>query len=513
MKGKPSNAMQARIAALELKLSKKLVPTRVSVPKKKGARKGNGSRPLGPNSMKQPRALGGQNMRGGGGSSLGTTSTSRFRQTIEEDEYIGEVNGSVSFATTGYSINPGQSGTFPWGNKIAQLYERYDFNYLEFYICSEVSAFATQGQTGVVVLSCDYDSSDVAPTTKQQVEDTDPHTKPCLPSFQKPIRLILDCKEMRTSDAKYVRPGSQPANTDIKTYDAGVLYVSTQGNQNTSNIGELHVRYRCTLKKPVLESPTSLQGAVVHFSGTVPTTANMFATAALQSGGSAALSGITLGSNAITWPSGVAGNYLVSLSEQGATSVAAITSVSATLGCTVLNLLTSTTRDATSQAISLASTTGYVASAQVTVTVGANGGVLSFGPGAIVGGGTGMDLFIVSLPTTLLTVDEEEQLEINDLKLRLEEQERRISVLTLSSSSGSSSSDTEVLYQKLVRLGIIPADEEDECSAVEGDDGIVRVPDHVLDSSSLSPPIVSRQSTFGETVMRALAGAPPKPKK
>jgi len=186
-------------------------------------------------------------------SGSGSKSTSRRAQVIEEDEYIAEVNGSVGFATTAYAINPGQQGTFPWAYKIAGLYEKYNFEMLEFYYKREVSEFATNGQAGKVMLSADYDASDSAPATKQQVEDTVPHIDgmPCTPQ----INLRLDCSQMANQDSKYVRPGAQPANTDIKTYDAGNFYISTYGCTNTSVVGELRVRYRCRLMVPVLENP------------------------------------------------------------------------------------------------------------------------------------------------------------------------------------------------------------------------------------------------------------------
>jgi len=186
-------------------------------------------------------------------SGSGSKSTSRRAQVIEEDEYIAEVNGSVGFATTAYAINPGQQGTFPWAYKIAGLYEKYKFEMLEFYYKREVSEFATNGQAGKVMLSADYDASDSAPATKQQVEDTVPHIDgmPCTPQ----INLRLDCSQMANQDSKYVRPGAQPANTDIKTYDAGNFYISTYGCTNTSVVGELRVRYRCRLMVPVLENP------------------------------------------------------------------------------------------------------------------------------------------------------------------------------------------------------------------------------------------------------------------
>jgi hypothetical protein len=113
------------------------------------------------------------------------------------------------------------------------------------------------------MLSCDYDASDSPPTSKQQVLDTVPHIDG-MPSKEE-IRLRLNASEMRNQDGKYVRPGAQPANTDIKTYDAGNLFVSTYGCANTSVIGELRVRYRCLLKVPVLEAIGGAAGSAGSF--------------------------------------------------------------------------------------------------------------------------------------------------------------------------------------------------------------------------------------------------------
>jgi len=185
---------------------------------------------------------------------LGSSNRARVRKShvIEEDEYIADISGSVSFATTSYPVNIGQATTFPWGSKIAALYEKYSFQYLEFYYRREVSEYATNGQTGKVMLSFDFDASDAPPAGKQQVLDTEPHSDgmPCMEQ----ISLVISTKEMARQDSWYVRPGSQPANTDIKTYDCGNLSVSTYGNANTSVVGELRVRYKCIVSIPVLES-------------------------------------------------------------------------------------------------------------------------------------------------------------------------------------------------------------------------------------------------------------------
>jgi len=194
-----------------------------------------------------------------------SAATTRRGQIIEEDEYIADIVGSTAFATTAYPVNPGQSNTFPWANKIASLYEKYDFERLEFYYRREVSEFATNGQAGKVMLSFDYDCTDNPPTSKVQVLDTDPHVDgmPCTEE----IRLRINCDEARKQPSKFVRlfqgtTSSIPFGTDPKTYDIGTLYVSTFGCTNTTVVGELHVRYRCVLRVPVLETPLASYGSI-----------------------------------------------------------------------------------------------------------------------------------------------------------------------------------------------------------------------------------------------------------
>jgi hypothetical protein len=354
--------------------------------------------------------------------------TSRRMQTIAEDEYIGEIVGSTGFATTAYSLNPGQTSTFPWGARIASLYEEYEYESVEFYYKREVSEFATGGTVGKVILSFDYDATDTAPTSKQQVEDTVPHIDG-MPS-DPVILLRLDCSRIKKNPSKYVRPGAQPANTDLKLYDAGNFYVSTYGNSsNGVLLGELRVRYRVKLSEPVLEN-SQLAGGILHYSGTVPTTANMFATAALQSGGSPYLANagfILTNTGEIIFPAGVAGNYLIELNITASTSVTAITPSSFAGGVANINLFTSTTRDADGGIASLASTVGYSSMVAQTITVPASGGGTSFNQPTIVGG-IGMDLWIIALPFTVLTVVNPLTKMLYDMQAQLASFENRLSV-------------------------------------------------------------------------------------
>lgn len=174
---------------------------------------------------------------------------------IEEDEFIAAVLGSVAFTNTAYSINPGQAATFPWLSRQAAQWEKYHFERLEFYYKRDVSEFATNGTTGKVMMSVDFDASDPPPASKQQIEDTDPRVDgmPCENN-----RLVLAAKDLHSLfPVLYVRTGGLPGSSDIKTYDVGNFNIATQGNQNASEIGELRVRYRVRFSVPVLENLTS----------------------------------------------------------------------------------------------------------------------------------------------------------------------------------------------------------------------------------------------------------------
>jgi hypothetical protein len=231
--------------------------------------------------------------------------------TVEEDEFIAAVNGSVGFVNVAYPINPGQATTFPWLAKQAAQWEKYHFNYLEFYYKRDVSEFATNGSTGKVIMSVDFDASDSPPATKQQIEDTDPRVDgmPC-----ENISLPLNQREMHSLfSTLYVRPGGLPGATDIKTYDAGNLNIATQGCANTTEIGELRVRYSVTFSVPVLENNAAApaNNSVSQFYTTNTTYTTGVTTTVLLGGNGAAFTnglGITNVNGVLTPPPG---NYLV----------------------------------------------------------------------------------------------------------------------------------------------------------------------------------------------------------
>lgn len=174
--------------------------------------------------------------------------------TVTEDEFIAPINGSVGFVNTVYAINPGNSRTFPWLSAQAKQWEKYHFNSLEFYYKPVVSQYATNGQTGKIIYNVNFDANDAPPVSKIQIEDSDPRVD-CMPSQS--LRLPLSSKNIHSLfPVLFVRPGGVPGSSDIKTFDAGNLNVATVGNVNTTEIGELRVRYSVTFSVPVLENAT-----------------------------------------------------------------------------------------------------------------------------------------------------------------------------------------------------------------------------------------------------------------
>jgi hypothetical protein len=387
--------MLQRMAALEKRLGAVLVARQ---PGKKPAvrktAKTKAPHPVGPGKMSKVSARSGPSGLRTGPSSSATT---RRAQIIEEDEYIQDVNGSVAFSGTAFPVNPGLFSCLPWGSKIASLYEEYEFESLEFYYKRVVSEYASNGQAGKVMLSFDYDSLDLLPTSKQQVEDTVPHVDgmPCEPV----LRLKIDCQLLRKNPCKFVRIGQPSGQFDLKTYDAGQLLVSTQGNFSNAVIGELHVRYRLALKKPVLTNNLPTAG-YLHFSCTNPTTANNFSTALVMYGSSPSLTNlITIGTNQLIWNYGTNSQYLVYFVVGGSNVIGP--SYTTVGGCSTNFLFTAAhMRDQLSVVYSGATTWTNCNQSSICITSGTSGGALTLAtPFTITDGGVGaLDCFIVAMP-------------------------------------------------------------------------------------------------------------------
>ena len=167
---------------------------------------------------------------------------------LVQDEFVALIDGSASFSSQAFPIQPGLPAAFPFGSKIASLYERYVVRDLAFYFKPTVSGFAVGGQAGKVLLSVDYDALSAPPATIQEVESMDPHIDGM--PYQS-VELRLDPRRCTPPGGKFTRSAMVPGG-DLKTYDAGTLFVSVAGNLTAANIGELRVRYTLSLMNPRL---------------------------------------------------------------------------------------------------------------------------------------------------------------------------------------------------------------------------------------------------------------------
>jgi hypothetical protein len=183
------------------------------------------------------------------------------REYIQDLTAQGSSPSTFNVAAT-LSCNPGQAGTFPWLSKIAANFESYKFNKLKF--CYETEAPSSLG--GTQVLAVDYDASDAAPLTKQQALAYRGSVRS--PPWQNCCHTSIK-EDLSKEKTYYVRPGAQPANTDIKTYDVGVLYAINQGVTTGGAVtGELYVEYDVTLMTPLYE-PAATSGLMTAAAGTV----------------------------------------------------------------------------------------------------------------------------------------------------------------------------------------------------------------------------------------------------
>jgi hypothetical protein len=173
---------------------------------------------------------------------------------------------SVSaLAVRTYPINPGQYGTCPWLSPIAAQFEEYRFLGLKL----EYRSCVGSDVTGFTYLSVDYDSSDGPPLNKQMIDSLE-GTQSC--STWVNFDMPCDPVQLRgmLGGWRYVRPGTQPPNTDIKLYDSGFLIVGTSDRSSDSREtrGDVWISYDVEFRKPqtdVFETAKTISKKVQSF--------------------------------------------------------------------------------------------------------------------------------------------------------------------------------------------------------------------------------------------------------
>lgn len=177
------------------------------------------------------------------------------------------INASVSYSVVTLLLQPGLGTLFSWLFTIAQLYDGYEFTALDIIFVPDVSAFAADGSAGRLTLAVDYDVMGTPPISMANAMLTNPNV-PAMGSST--VTLRLDPKRLNTA-MKYVRAGLVPPGGDAKSYDAGKLYVCTEGFQDANVIGNIFARYKIKFYNPrptgMNIAPSNNTIAMMSFSG------------------------------------------------------------------------------------------------------------------------------------------------------------------------------------------------------------------------------------------------------
>ena len=162
---------------------------------------------------------------------------------VEKRELIlPNVAGSTTFAIGAeFPLNPGMPTTFPWLSQVAQNYEQYRFEELEFQFISR----SPSNTKGSVTLAVDYDASDDAPTTEIEMSDFQGTVEGC--PWQN-LSLRCDRAALNAFPKRYVR--NTAVGDDIKTFDSGNFYIASNDCADTTALGKLWVRYKVRLFVP-----------------------------------------------------------------------------------------------------------------------------------------------------------------------------------------------------------------------------------------------------------------------
>jgi len=224
---------------------------------------------------------------------------------------------AFSVAST-LALNPGLPGSFPWLSTQAGGWEQYKFNRLRFDYYTRTATTTV----GSVMLVPDYDASDSAPTSESQAMDYKD-------AKEEAPWVVEFCCDLTPSALhpggvpKYIRQGAV-ANTDIKTYDAGTMYVCTVDAASVSaNWGKLFVEYDVVLS--VSQLPTLAFGSAVGTSTTATTTAALAGMTYLTQ-----INGLTLigTGNSLNVNGTIPGfEYVLSWGSTAATAVLTVSSV------------------------------------------------------------------------------------------------------------------------------------------------------------------------------------------
>lgn len=166
------------------------------------------------------------------------------RIRVTHREYVCSIAGTTGYNVRSYSINPSLRVTFPWLAQLAKLYESYLFKSLVF----EFVPSCPTTTSGTVMLAMDFDAFDSPPANKQGMMSS--HLSVSGQPFER-ITINSDQPDLEKFGVqRFTRQSTLAQNLDIKTYDVCNLFIGTNGQANTVEVGDVYVYYTVDLMTP-----------------------------------------------------------------------------------------------------------------------------------------------------------------------------------------------------------------------------------------------------------------------
>jgi hypothetical protein len=164
---------------------------------------------------------------------------------IAHREMFDGVVANSYFLTTPYALNPGNQSVFPWLATQAAGWERYRFRKLRVQYVPRCPT----STVGSVILAIDYDAADEAPLNEARACS---YYGAISSALWQDIDMSASVTAMSGGmSSKYVTPGVLASNLDIKTYNAGNLFVCTIDSPTDGvAAGKLWVEYEVEFFTP-----------------------------------------------------------------------------------------------------------------------------------------------------------------------------------------------------------------------------------------------------------------------
>jgi len=256
---------------------------------------------------------------------------------FRKSEFIQDIVSNAvanTITTNTFSINPGQVTTFPFLAAIAANFEEYRMRGMVFHFksLSGDSVASVQSGLGFVAIATQYDALDTTFTTKASIENYS-MSQSGKPSLDK-LHGVECAAHMNALSHLYVRPTTQPANTDLRLYDLGKTTVMTSCPGTSVTLGELWVTYDVELFKPkIADAAAAVVTPSAHITRKRVTVVTIdFGTDAVQAVGQLA-AGTTVSATSLAFTGLVASTkYLLSVTQNSATAISTMPSYAVTVG-------------------------------------------------------------------------------------------------------------------------------------------------------------------------------------